>query len=390
MGLILRQNTGNDPLTYAQLDGNFEYFTGSHAITGSLVVSGNITGTLLGTASISNVSNYVDSNNVGGPYGMGSIATASYAVDSNTAQTAQTASYVATAQTASYVATAQTALTAQTASYVATAQTASYVATAQTAQTAQTASYVTPLNQDVTISGSINFGEGSTIQPTGSTLELNPSASSGTDQYIVLDPTGPNHIHVRAGGVIDESNADLYLGGEKTNILVTDPNQQVQINTTAADSSSLIWIFDNEGNTLFPTLTTPRGDANSGDLTTQTLRLGNGTDQAVITTPDGISPNYSSERLVINPGQGSGSGEGGDIYLWAGRGGIDNGSGGDIKVRGGYGPASGSGGYVRIQGGDTDHGSAGFVEISGGDSTTEDGGDVYIYGGLVIRICPKW
>jgi hypothetical protein len=49
-------------------------------------------------------------------------------------------------------------------------------------------------------------------------------------------------------------------------------------------------------------------------------------------------PNYSSERLVINPGQGSGSGEGGDIYLWAGRGGIDNGSGGDIKVRGGYGP----------------------------------------------------
>jgi hypothetical protein len=185
-------------------------FTGSHAITGSLIVNGGITGSLLGTASFSTL--------------------------------------------------------------------------------AQTASYVAPLNQDVTISGSINFGDGSTIQSTGSTLELTPDASIPSDQYIVLDPTAPNHIHVRAGGVIDESSADLYLGGEKTNILVTDPNQQVQINTTAADSSSLIWIFDNEGNTLFPTLTTPRGDTNSGDLTTQTLRLGNGTDQAVITTPDGISP----------------------------------------------------------------------------------------------------
>ena len=71
MGLILRKNTGNEPLTYEQLDGNFEYFTGSHAITGSLVVSGGITGSLLGTAS--------------------------------------TASYVATAQTASYVENAQTA-----------------------------------------------------------------------------------------------------------------------------------------------------------------------------------------------------------------------------------------------------------------------------------------
>jgi len=40
MALILRKNTGNDPLTYDQLDGNFEYFTGSHAVSGSLTVSG--------------------------------------------------------------------------------------------------------------------------------------------------------------------------------------------------------------------------------------------------------------------------------------------------------------------------------------------------------------
>jgi hypothetical protein len=241
------------------------------------------------------------------------------------------------------------------------------------------------------ISGSINFENGSTIQSIltssgdglgASTLELNPDSGLGTDQYIVLDPTVPNHIHVRAGGVIDESTALLYLGGEKANVLIDDSTHQVQVTTTAANSSSFTWEFDNKGNTLFPTLTTPRGDVNSGDLTTQTLRLGDGANQAVISTPDGVLPNYSSERLVINPGQGSGSGEGGDIYLWAGRGGLDNGSGGDIKVRGGYGPASGSGGYVRIEGGDTTHGYAGFVEIRGGTSDTAEGGTVDIHGGL--------
>ena len=39
--LTLRQIKGS-PLTIAEMDGNFEYFTGSHAITGSLTVSGSI------------------------------------------------------------------------------------------------------------------------------------------------------------------------------------------------------------------------------------------------------------------------------------------------------------------------------------------------------------
>lgn len=360
MALILRKNTGNDPLTYDQLDGNFEYFTGSHAITGSLVVSGGITGTLLGTAS-----------------------TASFVT------LAQTASYVTTAQTASFVTLAQTASyveNAQTASYInptfisASAAASGFSNTIDLGSLATTGSNVFVGNQ--TISGSINFGSGSTIEGIGTTLELTPDASLGTDQYIVLDPTAPTHIHVRAGGAIDESNADLYLGGEKANVLVTDSDHQVQINSTATDSSSFSWTFDNEGNTLFPTLTTPRGDANSGDLITNTLKLGDGTNQAVISTPDGTAGYSNSQRLVINPGQGSGSYEGGDIYLWAGRGGVDGGSGGDIKVRGGYGPESGSGGYIRIEGGNTNHGPAGYVQIKGGNSITEQGGDVHIYGGI--------
>lgn len=41
MALVYRQTKG-EALTFAELDGNFQYFTGSHAITGSLIISGSI------------------------------------------------------------------------------------------------------------------------------------------------------------------------------------------------------------------------------------------------------------------------------------------------------------------------------------------------------------
>ena len=55
MGLTYRQTKGS-ALTFAELDGNFEYFTGSHAVTGSLTVSGSVTSSL----TLFNVPEYVD------------------------------------------------------------------------------------------------------------------------------------------------------------------------------------------------------------------------------------------------------------------------------------------------------------------------------------------
>jgi hypothetical protein len=170
----------------------------------------------------------------------------------------------------------------------------------------------------------------------------------------------------------------VIRGGQKTE---NGTPGQVSI-VTDNNVGNTTWTFQNSGSTLFPSLTTPRGDTASGNLTSNTLKLGDGTNQAIISTPNGTSGNPNSQRLVINPGQGSGSSEGGDIYLWAGRGGVEGGSGGDIKVCGGYGPLSGSGGYVRIEGGDTTDGTAGFVEVKGGNSSTAAGGDVDIYGGF--------
>ena len=50
------------------------------------------------------------------------------------------------------------------------------------------------------------------------TIKLIPHAPDGQsydDRYLIIDPTAPNHIHIRAGGTQDASNAELILGGEK-------------------------------------------------------------------------------------------------------------------------------------------------------------------------------
>ena len=64
------------------------------------------------------------------------------------------------------------------------------------------------------------------------TLHLVPDfegIDNGTDQYIVIEPTQPNHIHIRAGGTIDASNAELILGGEDTHVKISDTDGSVTI-----------------------------------------------------------------------------------------------------------------------------------------------------------------
>lgn len=56
-----------------------------------------------------------------------------------------------------------------------------------------------------------------------STIELVPDTDLYTnDQYLIVDPTQPSHIHIRAGGAQDASVAELFLGGEKNHVRVID------------------------------------------------------------------------------------------------------------------------------------------------------------------------
>ena len=105
--LTLRLVKGS-ALTLAEMDGNFEYFTGSYTNTGTITAQGfvgNLTGSVSGSI-------------------VGTATTASYVAAANvdgTVENAATASYVVTAFTASYVDAANvdgTVTSAVTASFV--------------------------------------------------------------------------------------------------------------------------------------------------------------------------------------------------------------------------------------------------------------------------------
>jgi len=70
----------------------------------------------------------------------------------------------------------------------------------------------------------------------------------GNDQYLIVDPTLVNHIHIRAGGTQDNSNADLFLGGENSHFRVNsglNPNVSISANNN-------IWTFGTDGNLTVP------------------------------------------------------------------------------------------------------------------------------------------
>ena len=70
------------------------------------------------------------------------------------------------------------------------------------------------------------------------------------DQYIIIDPTAgmPGHIHIRAGGVQDNSGADLFLGGENSHVKISaGANPPV---TVLANNN--IWTFGTDGNLTLP------------------------------------------------------------------------------------------------------------------------------------------
>lgn len=78
------------------------------------------------------------------------------------------------------------------------------------------------------IGGGTNSGDGNGY----GTIELVPdSGLYDGHQYLIIDPTGPNHVHIRAGGTIDNSNAEIIVGGEKNNVRVNDQSPLSRLQT---------------------------------------------------------------------------------------------------------------------------------------------------------------
>jgi hypothetical protein len=185
---------------------------------------------------------------------------------------------------------------------------------------------------------------------------------------------GNTGIGIDPGG---ESNAGVWI--PRVADQAAGANLEIYNNNAAGGSIRLLtgsgaWEFKNNGSTLFPTLTTNLH--NGGDQNAQTLKFADPNQQVIITGP---TPNadVNAQRLIIQGQRGSGTGEGGDVYIWAGDSDVN---GGDIKIYAGDADAvPGNGGYVNIDGG-SGYAYGGTVEITGG-TANEHGGNVNIRGG---------
>jgi hypothetical protein len=109
---------------------------------------------------------------------------------------------------------------------------------------------------------------------------LKPDTNATQDQYIIIDPTAPSHIHIRAGGTQDSSSAELYLGGERKYVRVDDSegvriqeqndNDNIYYYSDPTDFTSGTW-FEFEGNYFVQfTTSNPAMQGHAFDFTNNT------------------------------------------------------------------------------------------------------------------------
>jgi hypothetical protein len=106
---------------------------------------------------------------------------------------------------------------------------------------------------DITFNGVKIIGAGTASGDgyNNGTMELVPDATHGTDQYLIIDPTAPNHIHIRGGGTQDASQAQLILGGERNHVSLSDGGRNVVISTRPATVVNTYTNLNQTGNTSF-------------------------------------------------------------------------------------------------------------------------------------------
>jgi hypothetical protein len=129
-------------------------------------------------------------------------------------------------------------------------------------------------------------------------LHLYPSEVYNTvgDQYIIIDPTAPDHIHVRAGGAIDSSNATLFFGGEINNVQIDDA-----VKTTYINANNRTWTFGANGTTILPVeLAVPYGGTGKTTFTSGELIVGNGTGplQSIANTTYTLTGGLSASNTI--------------------------------------------------------------------------------------------
>jgi hypothetical protein len=196
------------------------------------------------------------------------------------------------------------------------------------------------------------------------TLQLKPDSNVGGDSYLIIDPTAPNHIHIRAGGAQDNSGAQLFLGGENSYFLVENgANSNVYV-----ASNSNQWKFDTTGILTLP-----------GEGVLQSVN-----DTVTLSSLNTTTGNANSVYLGSSGGLGFNDQEAGGNWLEIFRSGSDPEirvppGGGNILITGASGSGGAGGRNITITAGPADQTNyyttaGGTVNIVGGLGATDDGG----------------
>lgn len=126
-----------------------------------------------------------------------------------------------------------------------------------------------------------------------STMQITPDTTTGDNRYIIIDPTAPNHIHIRAGGTQDESSADLFLGGERNNVHVSDSGRDVVINARPAP---IINTYTNEN----PTSNTNFIVSNTANIYIGDTVFAPGGDTVIVDSVTQDSPSAGLQTVTAN------------------------------------------------------------------------------------------
>ena len=163
------------------------------------------------------------------------------------------------------------------------------------------------------------------LYPNVSTMVFTPDALLSS-QSLVLDPTGPSHIHLRAPGAnIDEPDANIFLGGEASSFEVGYYNGNVP--NLYIHSNNNTWTFDTTGILVFPRDTGPNttdpiltitGGASPKILSEDASLAGPA--NLEITALNTIFTGSSGSAIKIYPDDGEVASDG-NLQIWANSGG---------------------------------------------------------------------
>jgi hypothetical protein len=202
--------------------------------------------------------------------------------------------------------------------------------------------------------------------------------TASTNSTITLEYPGPNLPGANeefTGGNIFPPSIYNQVEADEDGVWIKNADW-----SSGPGSYSNYWQFTKDGSIHFP-----YGPSNNRTGSGDVLRFASSLDQSIITGAPPTTQNPTANRLVIAGQDGVAGegwdGEGGDIYLWAGRGGGTTGDGGDIKIDAGNGEGTGEGGYVKIRGGYSQDSEGGFINIDAGSSSNGAGGSVTINAG---------